>query len=100
MKKILFLLICLVSIRATAQNPGDNDVVQQMGEDELNQLEEANQNTSNVANGINDAIGHFNTVMGLYNDAQELYNTSQALSNGECSPDFSTTANSMMSSPE
>lgn len=97
MKRIIVLLFCLAVIQATAQNEGDNDVVQQMGEEELSQLEETNQNTTNAANAINDAIGHFNTVVGLYNDAQELYNTSQALSSGECSPDFSTSASSMMS---
>ena len=98
MKKICLILFCMVSLQCLAQNEGDNDVVQQMGENELNQLEEANQNTTNVANGINDAIGHLNTALGLYEDAQDLYNSSQALSSGECSPDFSTTPNSMMSS--
>jgi len=98
MKKICLILFCIGSLQCLAQNEGDNDVVQQMGENELNQLEEANQNTTNVANGINDAIGHLNTALGLYEDAQDLYNSSQALSSGECSPDFSTTPNSMMSS--
>ena len=46
MKKICLLLFCMVSLQCLAQNEGDNDVVQQMGENELNQLEEANQKRS------------------------------------------------------
>lgn len=98
MRKLIFVLCCICSLPVLAQNPGDLDEVRQMGEEELSQLEEAHQNTTNVANSINDAIGHFNTVFTLYNGAQDLYNASQALSNGECSPDFSTSPNSMMSS--
>lgn len=98
MRKIIFILSCICTLPVLAQNPGDLDEVRQMGEEELSNLEEAHQNTTNVANGINDAIGHYNTVVQLYNDAQDMYNASQALSNGECAPDFSTTPNSMMSS--
>ncbi len=98
MKYMFILFFCVAGLSGFAQNPGDFDAVNQMGEAELNQLEEANQNTQHAADAINDAIGHFNTVFDLYNGAQDLYNASQALSSGECSPDFSTTPNSMMSS--
>lgn len=98
MKYMFILFFCVAGMAGFAQNPGDFNAVNQMGDAELNQLEESNQNTQNNANAINDAIGHFNTVFSLYNDAQDLYNASQALSSGECSPDFSTSPNSMMSS--
>lgn len=96
MKKIFLFLSCFYFLNATAQNPGDADVVRQMGEDDVNRAEEAGNNTSNAASAINDAIGHFNTVMNLYGSAQDMYNSSTALSNGECSPDFATSDNAMM----
>ncbi len=98
MKKLLLSLICFSYLIVVAQNPGDADVVRQMGEDDVARSEEAGNNTSNAASAIGDAIGHFNTVMGLYGDAQEMYNNSRALANGECSPDFATSDNAMMPS--
>jgi hypothetical protein len=96
MKKIVSLFFCCFSLAATAQNEGDADVIQQLGEDDLTRLEQQNDRAEAAAGAIDDAIGHFNTVMGLYNDAQDLYNASQTLSNGECSPDFSTSNNAML----
>lgn len=98
MKKLLLSLSCFSYLIVFAQNPGDADVVRQMGEDEVARTEEAGNNTSNAASAIGDAIGHFNTVMGLYGDAQDMYNNSRALANGECSPDFATSDNAMMPS--
>lgn len=98
MKKLLLSFTCLGFITLYAQNPGDADVVRQMGEDDVNHAAEAGQNTSNAASAIGDAIGHFNTVMGLYGSAQEFYNNSRALSNGECAPDFATSETAMMPS--
>ncbi len=98
MKKLLLFIICFSCLNLLAQNPGDADVVRQMGEDDVNRAEEAGNNTSNAASAINDAIGHFNTVMGLYGNAQDMYNNSRALANGECSPDFQTSDNAMMPS--
>jgi len=98
MKKIFCFLLCCISGAAIAQNEGDADVIQQLGEDDITRLEQNNERTEAAAGAIDDAIGHFNTVMGLYNDAQELYNASQVLSRGECSPDFSTSNNAMMPS--
>lgn len=79
-----------------AQNPGDANVVQQMGEDDVRRAEEAGNNTSSTAGAIGDAIGHFNTLMDLYGSAQDMYNSSRALSNGECAPDFETSETAMM----
>lgn len=98
MKKLLLFIICFSGLNVFAQNPGDADVVRQMGEDDVRRSEEAGNNTSNAASAINDAIGHFNTVMGLYGSAQDMYNNSRALANGECSPDFQTSDNAMMPS--
>ena len=98
MKKLLLYLICFSCLNVFAQNPGDADVVRQMGEDDVARAEEAGNNTSNAASAIGDAIGHFNTVMGLYGNAQDLFNNSRVLANGECSPDFATSDNAMMPS--
>ena len=98
MKSYFVILLSLLFITAQAQNDGDVDVVRQMGEDEISQLEERIQNTEHVANAIDDAIGHFNTSWDIYNSAQEMYNASQALSQGECSPNFSTSNDAMLPS--
>ena len=96
MKKLFPILFFFTCINAFAQNPGDNDVVRQMGEDDVRRTEEAGNNTSSAAGAIGDAIGHFNTLMGLYSTAQDLYNSSRTLSNGECAPDFETSETAMM----
>ena len=96
MKKIFLSLICFGCLHVIAQNPGDADVVRQMGADDVAAAAEAGRNTQLTASAISSAIGHFNRVMGLYGNAQDMYNNSRALSNGECSPDFATSDNAMM----
>ncbi|MBC7875030.1 MAG: hypothetical protein H7Y01_13590 [Ferruginibacter sp.] len=96
MKKLLLVLACSGCLQAFSQNPGDADVVRQMGEDDVRNASEAGDATQRTAGAIGDAIGHFNTVMGLYGSAQDMYNSSRALSNGECSPDFETSDNAML----
>lgn len=98
MKIIIAMLICFCSLTVWSQNEGDNDVIRQLGEDDVTRLEQNNQIDAAGRGAVDDAIGHFNTVMGLYNDAQDLYNSSQTLSNGECSPDFTTSDNAMLPS--
>ncbi|HUR65328.1 MAG TPA: hypothetical protein VMZ03_03175 [Chitinophagaceae bacterium] len=96
MKKIFLFPVLFMSLSLHAQNPGDADVVRQMGEGDVAAAEEAGRGTQRTASAIGDAIGHFNTVMGLYGSAQDMYNNSRALSNGECAPDFATSDNVMM----
>jgi hypothetical protein len=96
MKKLLLVLACSGCLQAFSQNPGDADVVRQMGEDDVRNASEAGDATQRTASAIGDAIGHFNTVMGLYGNAQDMFNNSRALSNGECSPDFETSDNAML----
>ena len=96
MKYILLSLICFGCLQVIAQNPGDADVIRQMGEGDVAAAAEAGRNTQHTASAIGDAIGHFNTVMDLYGSAQDMYNNSRALANGECAPDFTTSDNAML----
>lgn len=97
MKTFFLILFTGFAFSAFSQE-GMADAVRQVGEDEVERLEQQHEVLEAGRDAVDDAFGHFNTVMGLYNDAQDLYNASQALSNGECSPDFSTSDNAMLPS--
>ena len=96
MKKIF--LIWLTSAVTVSQAYSQADAVRQMGENELNQIRDQNQSAANVNSSVGNALGYLNTFMGAARSAQDLYNSSRSLSNGECSPDFSTSGDAMMPS--
>ena len=72
------------------------DAITQMGQDEISNIQQQAASDATVNGSIGDALGHLNDFMGIAGSAQDLYNASRALGNGECSPDFSTSANAMM----
>lgn len=94
MKKIFITLVSLlIGIVSFAQM---DEAVRQMNEDELDRMRQNNESNEVVNNSVGDALGHVNDFMGIARDAQELYNNARSLSNGECAPDFSTSARAMM----
>lgn len=94
MKKIsITLLLSVLTLFSMAQL---SNAVSQMNEDELSRMQQQNGSDANVNGSIGDALGHLNNFMGIARDAQDLYNNSRTLSNGECSPDFSTSSQAMM----
>lgn len=96
MKKIFLVFSCFMGLNVFAQNEGDADVIRQLGQDEVDNAEQAGESLENTAGTIGDALGHLNTALQVYHDAQDLYNASRSLSSGECSPDFATSDEAMM----
>jgi hypothetical protein len=77
-------------------NDGMVDAINQMGETEVQNIQDHWEHLENLGETITDGIGHLNTAINLYSSATELYNASNSLDNNECVPDFSTDASSMM----
>lgn len=100
MKKIFFTLVFtgIVFIGRSQSDVTDAqvDAINQMGEDVINNIQQQASSDETINSSIGDALGHLNTFLSIARDAQDLYNNSQSLSNGECAPDFSTSADAMM----
>ncbi|MEP6676919.1 MAG: hypothetical protein ABJA78_17285 [Ferruginibacter sp.] len=98
MKKIfLFIAIAFACIgKANAQANDMGDIITQMGENEINAIQENTGNIQNVSGAINDGIGHFNQVSSLWDDAHALYDATVTLDNNQCVPDLNVDASHMM----
>jgi len=92
----LAAVIVSVNIYSQDATEGTIEAINQMGEGEIADIQNHWENLGNINEAISDAVGHFGTAMNLYESASELYNASNAMDNGECVPDFSTDAQSMM----
>ena len=90
------VMACTSAVRAQDATNGLVDAINQMGEDEISNIQDHWGHLENIGETVSEGIGHLNTALNLYNSASELYNASQALDNNECVPDFSTDAQAMM----
>ena len=81
-----------------AQSPTDGmvDAINQMGDDEVQNIQDHWGHLENVGDIISEGIGNLNTAMSIASSAQDLYNATLALDNNECVPDLSVDAAHMM----
>ena len=81
-----------------AQSPTDGmvDAINQMGDDEIQNIQDHMDQLENIDQTIAEGIGHQHTAVNIANSARDLYNASLALDNNECIPDLSVDASHMM----
>lgn len=95
----LFLSIAFASYSQFSEsNDGMVEAINQMGEAEIENIQNTWGSMENMGNTISEGIGHFNTAMNIYDNVRDMYEASNALDGNECVPDFSTDAQSMMPS--
>lgn len=102
MKKLFFLLLLLafgfIGRSQSDATEAQVDAINQMSQDQVDNIrQQASSEATDRAN-IGAALDHLNTFLSIAQSAQDLYNSAHSLSNGECAPDFSTSANDMMPS--
>jgi hypothetical protein len=98
MLNILFAGIASFSFAQSDYGTDQSNAIQQMGEDEISNMQQQEASNDAVNSSIGDALGHLNTFLSIASSAQDLYNASRSLSSGECAPDFSTDSRAMMPS--
>jgi len=87
----------LVTMTARSQE-GMAEAIQQMGETEIENIQNHWEHLGNLGETVSEGIGHLNTALDIYDDVHDMYEASSALDNNECVPDFSTDAQAMMPS--
>ena len=77
-----------------SQSPTDGmvDAINQMGGDEIQNIQDHMDHLENIDETITEGIGHLNTAVGIASSARDLYNSSLALDNSECVPDLNVDA--------
>ncbi|HMU47090.1 MAG TPA: hypothetical protein PKC72_12030 [Chitinophagaceae bacterium] len=102
MKKLLFILSFILPLsltsKLTSAQEGMAEAIQQMGETEIENIQNHWEHLENMGEIISDGIGHLNTALNIYDNVHDMYEASNALDNNECVPDFTTDAQSMMPS--
>lgn len=93
---ILFATLALIGKSQSSVTDAQVDAINQMGQDQIDNIQQQASSDETVNSSIGEALGHLNTFLSIAQSAQDLYNSSRSLSNGECAPDFSTNANDMM----
>ena len=103
MKKInAIILIAAILIfnastgHAQSSTDGTIEAINQMGEDEIQNIQDHWEHLENVDQTISEGIGHLNTALNIASSASDLYNASLALDNNACVPDLSVDASHMM----
>ncbi|HPG11074.1 MAG TPA: hypothetical protein PLU37_06070 [Chitinophagaceae bacterium] len=99
MKKyfLISVFFSLAGYNAYCQD-GMAEAIQQMGETEIENIQNHWGHLENMGEIISDGIGHLNTALDIYDNVHDMYEASNALDNNECVPDFGTDATSMMPS--
>lgn len=95
-----FILFFVVAFEANSQSATDGtvDAINQMGETEIENIQNQWESLGNIGGTIAEGIGHLNTALDIFDDVRDMYEASNALDNNECVPDLSTDAQSMMPS--
>ena len=77
-----------------SQTPTDGmvDAINQMGDDEVQNIQDHWSHLENIDETITEGIGHLNTALSIASSASDLYHASLALDNNECVPDLSVDA--------
>lgn len=97
--KLLFAFILFLNYSFCAYSQdGMAEAINQMGETEIENIQNHWESLDNIGGTIGEGIGHFNTALDIFDDVRDMYEASNALDNNECVPDFSTDAQSMMPS--
>lgn len=97
---ILFYLLIGSAVCAHAQSAADGtiDAINQMGESQIESIQNNTAVLSAVGEGFSEMFEQFNNAMDIAESTSEFYSALQALDRNECVPDFSTSAESMMPS--
>lgn len=87
-------ILLLSSGMVFGQSPTDGmtDAINQMGGDEVQNIQDHWGHLENIDETISEGIGHLNTALDIANSARDLYQASLALDNNECVPDLSVDA--------
>lgn len=97
-KNFLAALIFSVAGFTVYSQDGMAEAIQQMGETEIENIQNQWGHLENMGEIISDGIGHLGTALDIYDDVHDMYEAASALDNNECVPDFSTDATAMMPS--
>jgi hypothetical protein len=92
----LFFISPAISFAQSGSTDGTSEAINQMGEAEIQGIQNHTTDLTNISGALSGALGSLNTYLSIAQSAQDLYNATRALDNNECQPDFTTSAQAMM----